>query len=189
MAKKNVPYIDKVDMHRRIVEYYAQCDLAKELGKPRPRIPESLGRDVLLIATNLAKASNFYAKPYVQEMIGAAVEDCIKYFFNYDPTRFNNPFGYFTRICYYKFLDVIEREKTNDYAIHKARRMMAVDSITASSNDDDSEGESGKELASVDDFIASFERRIAAKRAVGKARRDAAREKDKLNGLEQLLDG
>ena len=40
-----------------------------------------------------------------------AVENCVVYCANFDPTKSKNPFSYFTQVCWYAFIRRIGKEK------------------------------------------------------------------------------
>lgn len=44
-------------------------------------------------------------------MISDGIENCLQYLDNFDPTKSNNPFAYFTQIIYYAFIRRIQKEK------------------------------------------------------------------------------
>jgi hypothetical protein len=49
--------------------------------------------------------------PFKEDMIGDGIENCLMYCSNFDPSKSNNPFSYFTQIIYYAFLRRIQKEK------------------------------------------------------------------------------
>jgi hypothetical protein len=52
-------------------------------------------------------------------MVSDGIENCICYIDNFDPSKSNNPFAYFTQIIYYAFLRRILKEKKQTYIKHK----------------------------------------------------------------------
>jgi hypothetical protein len=59
-------------------------------------------------------------------MIADGVENCLMYFSNFDPTKTQNPFAYFTQIIYYAFLRRIQKEKKQMYIKCKVTEQMGV---------------------------------------------------------------
>lgn len=98
MRKRN--YVNNKDLLEALIAYKAKVKEAAEEGKEKPRLPDYIGKCILLIATNLSNAPNFYSYSYKEEMIGDGIENCIKYLDNFDPERYNNPHAYITTICY-----------------------------------------------------------------------------------------
>lgn len=98
-------------------EYHEWMDekalAVKEKSKtpPAPQLPSYIGECFLLIAENLARRPNFSNYTYLEDMIGDGIENCISYASNYDATKTNNPFAYFTQIIYYAFIRRISKEK------------------------------------------------------------------------------
>jgi DNA-directed RNA polymerase specialized sigma24 family protein len=44
-------------------------------------------------------------------MISDGIENCLQYLDNFNPTKSNNPFAYFTQIIYFAFIRRIQKEK------------------------------------------------------------------------------
>jgi DNA-directed RNA polymerase specialized sigma24 family protein len=101
-----VNYVDNIIFNEQMLIY-----IAKKKENPKERIPDSIGLIIMNIANNLAKLRRFNGYTYKEEFIGDAIETCIKYLDNFDPLKSNNPFGYFTQICYYAFVRRIKKEK------------------------------------------------------------------------------
>lgn len=93
---------------------------AEECGDPKPTIPRYLGQCMLMIAQRLSHKPNFINYSYREEMISDGVENCICYIDNFDPSKSDNPFAYFTQITYFAFLRRIQKEKKQLYIKHKA---------------------------------------------------------------------
>lgn len=120
-SNKSRHYVSNPELHQAFVDWYEQIKIAEQEGKDEPRIPEKIGAAFIQIATNLAKKSNWMSNTkYKYEMIGDAIENCVRYAKNYDITKTKNPFAYFTQTCYYAFLRRIRDEKKEDYVKHKS---------------------------------------------------------------------
>lgn len=78
--------------------------------KPTQRIDNEIGDNILKIAYNLSYRRNFINYTFREEMIGDAIENCIRYIDNYDEVKYSNPFAYFTQMCFYAFVRRITRE-------------------------------------------------------------------------------
>lgn len=120
-SKKNPKhYVNNKEFFKNIVEYKKLLRYAKENGLEPPRIPEYAGECIRLIAVNMAKYYKFSRYTYKDEMIGDAILNCIKYFDNFDETKYNNPHTYFTQICYNSNVQRIKIEKKNMYIRYKS---------------------------------------------------------------------
>lgn len=112
-------YVDNKELYRVIVDFRQSVIDAKANGQERPRIPNYVGECILMIANRLSTKPNFINYSYREEMISDGVENCICYIDNFDPSKSNNPFAYFTQIIYYAFLRRILKEKKQTYIKHK----------------------------------------------------------------------
>lgn len=112
-------YVDNKKLYQAIIEYKHKVLEASEKGLVKPAIPNYVGECILMIATRLSTKPNFVNYSYREEMISDGVENCICYFDNFDPSKTNNPFAYFTQIIYYAFLRRILKEKKQLYIKHK----------------------------------------------------------------------
>lgn len=112
-------YVDNKELYRVIVDFRQSVIDAKESGAERPRIPNYVGECILMIANRLSTKPNFINYSYREEMISDGIENCICYIDNFDPSKSNNPFAYFTQIIYYAFLRRILKEKKQTYIKHK----------------------------------------------------------------------
>ena len=113
-------YVDNKQLYAVIIEYKTQIAVAEAEGNPKPRIPDYVGACILMIANRLSTKPNFVNYSYREEMISDGIENCISYFDNFDPSKSDNPFAYFTQIIYYAFLRRIQKEKKQLYIKHKA---------------------------------------------------------------------
>lgn len=106
--KEPVHYVDGKLFYKLI------CDrklLLAELdeGEKLP-ISNELGQMILDIASNLTYHRKFIKYSYKEDLIGDAIENCIRYFDNFNIEKSQNPFAYFTQISYYAFLRRITKE-------------------------------------------------------------------------------
>ena len=69
-------------------------------------------------------------------MILDGVENCIQYIDNFDPSKSNNPFSYFTQIIYYAFLRRIAKEKKQSYIKGKLIQDMPFEAFEVQEGDE-----------------------------------------------------
>lgn len=112
MSKKKQPiaYVDNKHFLVLMKERRALVLKAKSENKSVPRISEEIGKIIFDIATNLTFKQNFINYTYHDDMISDGIENCINYLDNFNSDDYSNPFGYFTRICWYAFLRRIQKE-------------------------------------------------------------------------------
>lgn len=108
--KKGNHYIDKQEFSDEMDIHAADCREYRERGEPMPRCPESIGKKFLLIATNVANKGNFYNYPFKDEMICDALENMVRYRYNYRSER-GAAFSYFTQYAIFAFISRIKLEK------------------------------------------------------------------------------
>jgi hypothetical protein len=116
----NAHYVDNKRFYSAIVEYRAAVADAILHNKPKPQIPEYIGKCIFMIANRLATKPNFANYSYKDDMVADGIENCICYIDNFDPAKSDNPFAYFTQIIYFAFLRRLQKEKKQLYIKHKS---------------------------------------------------------------------
>lgn len=124
--KKQKHYINNPDFLRALIEYKEAKDLSTKNKTETPPIPNYIGECFMKIAEGLSHKPNFINYTYRDEMMSDGIENCLMYFNNFDPTKSNNPFAYFTQIIYYAFLRRIQKEKKQTYVKYKATEQMGI---------------------------------------------------------------
>jgi hypothetical protein len=122
MPKKNEDnyYIDKREFHLLLVEHKKKVTAALKRGEEPPQPCDGIGESFIKIANGLASKSNFANYIFREDMVGDAIENCSMAVNKYDPDRFNNPYGYFTKVCWWSNLRKIEREHKQLYIKFKS---------------------------------------------------------------------
>jgi hypothetical protein len=125
MKKKN-HYVDNKQFFADILTYQKACRKAKRNKEPKPKLPDSIGKCLMLIAENLSHKPNFIMYTFRDQMIADAIENCLLYFDNFDPKKGSNPFAYYTQIMRYAFLRRIDLEKEELYVKYKMTQEVGV---------------------------------------------------------------
>lgn len=107
-------YIDKEVLFGELVKY----NNARRSGND-VRVPEYIGKAILLICNGLALRPNFSGYTYIEDMKSDGIEDCLAAVKNFDPAKSVNGFGYFSRIAWWAFVQRIGIEKKQQYLKHK----------------------------------------------------------------------
>lgn len=159
-------YVDNKQLFAVIVEYKMAVATAEAECKPKPPIPNYVGECILQIAKRLSTKPNFVNYSYRDEMISDGIENCISYFDNFDPSKSDNPFAYFTQIIYYAFLRRIQKEKKQIYIKHKTAEnsMLFNELVEQGENDEFVFSPMDFDSENVSDFIKSFEESIDKKK-------------------------
>lgn len=113
---KKTPYLDNERFTKEVTLYASSARDALECGEAPPRINNYIGRSLLAIASNMANRGNFIGYSYRDEMQGDAIEDCIKYLKNFDPSKLPpgkkpSAFSYVSRIIWFAFLRRMGKEE------------------------------------------------------------------------------
>ena len=115
-------YVDNQQFYKDIVKFREECDRNRKMGLPRPNIPQSIVDNIILISTHLAYRPNFSGYTFRDDMVHAGIENCVRYVENFDPEKSQNPFAYFTSVCWYAFVRLIKESKKQ--SIIKGKLMM-----------------------------------------------------------------
>ena len=118
-------YIPQKVFLEEIKKYLTACSDAESENKEIPTIPDSIGRQFIVLATRLANRYNFVNYTFKDEMISDAITACCAKIRKFDPNIGNNAFAYFTSVCWREFVDYIKYEQKNSYI--KAKMMQSVD--------------------------------------------------------------
>jgi hypothetical protein len=156
MAKNH--YIDNKLFFTEMVNYKKAVRKAKRLKEAKPKLPEYVGKCFMMIAENLSHKPNFLSYTFRDEMISDAIENCVMYADNFDPTKSKNPFAYFTQIVYYAFLRRIKREKQHLYIKYKSTEIVGVLDEYDQLESDDGHNRQFEMYDNIAEFIENFEK-------------------------------
>lgn len=119
-------YINNEDFLQALIDYQNEIDEAKRNNLTKPKIPDYIGECFYKIAIGISKRPNFCQYTYKDEMISDAVENCLMYFHNFDPIKYDKPFAYFTKIIWWAFVRRIDKEKKQQYIKYKCTENFGV---------------------------------------------------------------
>jgi len=108
---KKEHYVNNKEFLEGMKAYRKRCREAKLSGKQKPPVDDYLGSCFLKIANHLSYRPNFINYTFRDDMISDGIENCLQYLDNFNPSKSNNPFAYFTQIIYYAFVRRIQKEK------------------------------------------------------------------------------
>lgn len=130
-------YVNNPRLYGEMIKYVNAYNEAKAKGELPPQASRYIGECIYMIATRLATNRNFIGYTYKEEMIGDAIENCLRYLHNFDPDKSKNPFAYFTQIMYYAFLRRIDKEKKQSYVKYKSmENSIAMNTLVEMAPDD-----------------------------------------------------
>jgi len=133
---KKEHYVDNKAFLAAMVEYRKIVEKAKKEKKDIPPVTDYIGGCFLKIANHLSYRPNFINYTFRDDMISDGIENCLQYLNNFDPSKSNNPFAYFTQIIYYAFVRRIRKEKKQVIIKHKILTDSNFDDMTLQPGDD-----------------------------------------------------
>jgi DNA-directed RNA polymerase specialized sigma subunit len=104
-------YVNNKEFLEAMKLYRKSVIKAKREKQPKPPVTDYIGSCFLKIANHLSYRPNFINYTFRDDMISDGIENCLQYLDNFNPTKSNNPFAYFTQIIYYAFVRRIQKEK------------------------------------------------------------------------------
>lgn len=164
-------YINNEKLYEEMLKYHIACQESKEKGTLSPRISNYIGECIMLVAENLAKRPNFCNYSFIDEMKSDAIENCVKYIYNYNPYAYKNPFGYFTKIAWQAFVRRIQSEERQLYIkIKNMENSFIFDELYAEGAYSDGHQVSLTDLDydKTNQFVLDYEERLTKKREASK---------------------
>lgn len=79
-------------------------------GEKPDKMTDYIGECVYLISKNLSFKASFINYTFKEDMIGDAIENCIRYLKNFDVEKNANAFGYVSTIAHWAFVRRIKKE-------------------------------------------------------------------------------
>jgi len=163
MAKNH--YINNKDFLKEMIKYRTAIRKAKRLGQPKPQIPTYVAKCFMMIAENLSHKPNFLSYTSRDEMVADAIENCVMYVDNFDPSKSSNPFAYFTQITYYAFLRRIQKEKKQLYVKYKSTETAGILDEFELNENEDGTFRQFELYENISEFISNYENARKAKKA------------------------
>lgn len=142
-ATKGSYYVDNKKFYDVLVDYRARCKEAEANNQPKPVIPDYIGECFIKIATKFSYTHNskmsFINYPFKDEMIGDAIENCVRAVHSFDPEKSTNPFSYFTQVAYFAFIRRITKEKVQGFVKYKMIHQSPFDTMNLQDHDETGE--------------------------------------------------
>lgn len=116
-------YLNNAELYEVFVQYTEDKNHAIEAGLDKPPLPDPIAKAILDICHNLSYYASFINYTYKEDMVGDAIEVCVRYIDNFDPEKTKNPFSYITTIAYQAFVRRIKKEQRQHYYKLKSIQM------------------------------------------------------------------
>jgi hypothetical protein len=163
MAKNH--YINNKDFLKEMIKYRQSIRKAKRQGLTKPQIPATIAKCFMMIAENLSHKPNFLSYTFRDEMVADAIENCVMYVDNFDPSKSSNPFAYFTQIAYFAFLRRIQKEKKQLYVKYKATETAGILDEFELNENEDGTFRQFELYENISEFISNYENARKEKKA------------------------
>lgn len=130
-------YVDNVAFNEKLTEYLILCEEAEQRGEEVPPVPNYIGEIFIKIATGLGNTHRFSRYTYLDELIGDAIEACFVKVRKYNYKKYNNPFAYFTQICWFAFIGKLGEEYKQKKIIYRVCEKLSIDDFNLDTDDVD----------------------------------------------------
>lgn len=193
-SEKKLP-VDNKELYKEFVIYKQMCKDAEAEGKERPQLTDPICIAIMKIAelTTYINTNKYhflsYTNNWKEEMVGDAVEICIRYVHNFNPDEYKNPFSYIQSLCINAFLQRIRKEHQQLY--YRYKLYQKANGFVGEID----QGVSEKDIAEIqthyaddiaNDFIKRFEEKRKAEKEKYRSRNVS--KKIKPNSLNKFMD-
>jgi len=127
--KEKPHYVSNPELYKAYCDWYKELIKARKKNKEEPEMPRYIAESIMKICTRLAYRPNFINYSYRDEMIGDAIENCIRTVKNFNPEKSINPFSFITTIAFRAFLRRIAAEQKQTYVKSKMIEEMPMDEL------------------------------------------------------------
>lgn len=171
-------------LERGLTEDEAEAE-AKAAGKAvrRPIASDYVGYAILRTAQGIAMKHNYRNYPYLDEMIGDAVENCVRYIHNFDPEESREPFSYITSSIERTFWRTIKKEKKKQYVQALKIQRAGIEDVMHNTQDHDQDENFRntwiEKLQQSTDIIEDYEEGLRKSQERAKKRRAAKKAKER----------
>jgi hypothetical protein len=80
-------YVDNKEFLKELIKYRQSVHEAKKLGKSKPQIPQYVAECIMKISEKFSHNYKFLSYSFRDEMVADAIENCIRYIDNFDPSK------------------------------------------------------------------------------------------------------
>lgn len=113
--KVTVNYVDNKQLYQALVQWQKELKAAHKKKLPKPQLPEYVAECMIKMANRLSQKAGFVNYTYREDMVGDALESCLRYIHNFNPAKSTNAFAYITQIIHNAFIRRIQKEQKQLY--------------------------------------------------------------------------
>lgn len=103
-------YVDNKKLTKELGIWAKKVREQLECGEKPDKMTDYIAQCVFDICHNMSYKASFINYTYKDEMIGDAIENCVRYLKNFDVEKNQNAFGYVSTIAYYAYIRRIKKE-------------------------------------------------------------------------------
>ena len=115
VKKASIHYVDNKVLFAALVEWQKDLKRAHRKKLPKPQLPEYVAECMMKMANRLSQKAGFVNYTYREDMVGDALESCLRYIHNFNPSKSTNAFAYITQIIHNAFIRRIQKEQKQLY--------------------------------------------------------------------------
>jgi DNA-directed RNA polymerase specialized sigma24 family protein len=113
---KSNHYVDNKLLFESLVQWQKAIKAGvKKKQLQRPPLPDYVAECMVKMANRVSQKAGFVNYTYREDMVGDALESCLRYIHNFDPSRSTNAFAYITQIIHNAFIRRIQKEQKQLY--------------------------------------------------------------------------
>lgn len=113
--KATVHYVNNVELYNSLVTWQKDIRRAHRNKLPKPFLPDFIAECMMKMANRLSQKAGFVNYTYREDMVGDALESCLRYIHNFNPKKSTNAFAYITQIIHNAFIRRIQKEQKQLY--------------------------------------------------------------------------
>ena len=148
----------------------------------RPTASDYIGYAILRTAQGIAMKHCYRNYPFLEEMIGDAVENCVRYIHNFDPEETREPFSYITSSIERTFWRTIKKEKKKQYIQALKIQRAGIEDVMHNTQDHDQDENFRntwiEKLQQSTDIIQDYEENLKKSQEKARKRRAAKKQKE-----------
>jgi hypothetical protein len=127
-------YVDNEAFYKALVDRRKQLKKLKK-NQERPPVSEYIGECIIAICENYSLVWKFINYSYRDDLVGDAIENCLRGIDTFDPDKSNKPFSYFTMTAHRAFLRRIKAEHDEAYIKAKLIEKLPEEDLIELDND------------------------------------------------------
>jgi DNA-directed RNA polymerase specialized sigma24 family protein len=176
---KKTHYVENRPLYEALAVWKKDLKRAQRNKLPKPPLPDFVAECMMKMANRLSQKAGFVNYTFREDMVGDALESCLRYIHNFNPDKYKNAFAYITQIIHNAFIRRIQKEQKQLYV-----KMIIVDNADFAGSYEKQEGDTNSYNNSYvtylqenkGDVISKFENWKESKKTKAAAKKKAENE-------------